>query len=165
MLYACPWTLWEGLHVLSWIRKSKQLAMQDLRAAWWGGGTSVEETEITTRTSPPFTGRLFWNESQIFKSQLRVCPFPNTFVGFLGGSDGKESTCNAGDLDLIPGAGHGNPLQYSCLEDPHGQRSLAGYSPWGHFKNNFIYLFMAVLGLCCCTGLFFFHLWRMGATL
>ena len=31
-----------------------------------------------------------------------------------------------------PGGGHVNPLQYSCLENPHGQRSLAGYSPWGH---------------------------------
>ena len=30
----------------------------------------------------------------------------------------------------IPGGGHGNALQYSCLENPHGQRSLAGYSPW-----------------------------------
>ena len=30
------------------------------------------------------------------------------------------------------GGGHGNSLQYSCLEHPHGQRSLAGYSPWGH---------------------------------
>ena len=29
------------------------------------------------------------------------------------------------------GDGNGNPLQYSCLENPHGQRSLAGYSPWG----------------------------------
>ena len=29
----------------------------------------------------------------------------------------------------IPGEGHGNPLQYSCLENPHGQRSLGGYSP------------------------------------
>ena len=54
-----------------------------------------------------------------------------------GGSDGKESACNVGDLCLIPGLGrspggrHGNPLQYSCLENPHGQRSLAGYSPWG----------------------------------
>ena len=43
-----------------------------------------------------------------------------------------------GDLGLIPGlgrspgGGHGNPLQYSCLENPHGQRSLAGYIPWGH---------------------------------
>ena len=29
-----------------------------------------------------------------------------------------------------PGGGKDNPLQYSCLENPHGQRSLAGYSPW-----------------------------------
>ena len=42
----------------------------------------------------------------------------------LVGSDGKESTCNAGDLGLIPGlgrspgGGQGNPLQYSCLENP-----------------------------------------------
>ena len=30
-----------------------------------------------------------------------------------------------------PGGGYGNPLQYSCLENSHGQRSLVGYSPWG----------------------------------
>ena len=30
-----------------------------------------------------------------------------------------------------PGGGQGNPLQYSCLENPHGQRSLVGYRPWG----------------------------------
>ena len=34
-------------------------------------------------------------------------------------------------LGRSPGGGHGNPLQYSCLENPHGQRSLAGCSPWG----------------------------------
>ena len=57
-------------------------------------------------------------------------------MGFPGGSDGKESTYNAGDLGLIPGlerspgGRHGNPLQYSCLENPCGQRSLAGYSSW-----------------------------------
>ena len=44
-------------------------------------------------------------------------------MGFPGGSDGKESACNAGDLGLIPGLGrslageHGNPLQYSWLEN------------------------------------------------
>ena len=59
------------------------------------------------------------------------------FLGFPGGSDSKESACNVGDLGSIPGlgrspgGGHGNPLQYSCLENPHGQKSLAGYSPWG----------------------------------
>ena len=52
-------------------------------------------------------------------------------------SDSKESACNAGDLGLIPGSGrspgggHGNPLQYSCLENPHGWRSLVGCSLWG----------------------------------
>ena len=45
-------------------------------------------------------------------------------VGFLGGSVGKESACNAGDLGLThesgrsPAEGNGNPLQYSCLENP-----------------------------------------------
>ena len=49
----------------------------------------------------------------------------------------KKSACNAGDLGSILGLGrsprseHGNPLQYSCLENSHGQRSLMGYSPWG----------------------------------
>ena len=44
--------------------------------------------------------------------------------GFPGASNGKESTCNAGDLGSIPGSvrspgeGHGNPLQYSGLENP-----------------------------------------------
>ena len=58
-------------------------------------------------------------------------------VGFPGSSAGKESACNTGDPGSIPGLGkspgerHGNPLQYSCLENPHGQRSLVGYSPWG----------------------------------
>ena len=58
-------------------------------------------------------------------------------MGSSGGADGKEFACSAGELGLIPGLGrspgvrHGNPLQYSCLENPHGQRSLAGYSPWG----------------------------------
>ena len=57
-------------------------------------------------------------------------------LGFPGGSDITESACNAGDLDLMsglgrsPGEGNGNPLQYSCLENPQGQRSLVGYSPW-----------------------------------
>ena len=48
----------------------------------------------------------------------------NDLRGFPGGSEVKASACNAGDLGLIPGSGrspgegHGNPLQYSCLENP-----------------------------------------------
>ena len=52
----------------------------------------------------------------------------------------KNPTANAGDirdtgsipgLGRSPGGGHGNPFRCSCLENPHGQRSLAGYSPQG----------------------------------
>ena len=49
----------------------------------------------------------------------------------------KNLPCNAGNpgsipgLGRSPGEGNGNLLQYSCLENPYGQRSLAGYSPWG----------------------------------
>ena len=57
----------------------------------------------------------------------------------------KNLPANAGDLrdvGLIPrfgrslGEGNGNPLQYSCPENPHGQRSLEGYSPWGCKESN-----------------------------
>ena len=54
-----------------------------------------------------------------------------------GDSDGKESACNGGHSGLIPGLGrspgegNGNLLQYSGLENSK-DRSLAGYSPWGH---------------------------------
>ena len=76
-------------------------------------------------------------------------------LGFPGGSDDKESASNAGDLGLIPGLGkspgegHGNPLQYLCLENPHGQRSLAGYSPWGLKKSDMT----ERLTLCVLQGL------------
>ena len=52
----------------------------------------------------------------------------------------KNTPANAGDLrdtgsilgsGRSSGKGNGKPPQYSCLENPHGQRSLAGYSPWG----------------------------------
>ena len=61
---------------------------------------------------------------------------------FTGSSAAKESACNEGNLSLIsglersPGGGHGNPLQYSFLENPHGLRSLVGCSPWGHKESD-----------------------------
>ena len=64
------------------------------------------------------------------------------YLGFLDGSVGKESACNAGDpgsipgLGRSPGGGHGNPLQYSCLKNPQGQRSLTGCSPWGRKESD-----------------------------
>ena len=59
-----------------------------------------------------------------------------SMTGFPGGSVVKNLPANAGDVGLIPdsgrssGEGNGYPLQYSCLEKSHGQRSLVGYSQW-----------------------------------
>ena len=63
-------------------------------------------------------------------------------MSFSGGTNNDEYTCNERGLGLTselgrsPGGGHGKPLQYSCLENPHGQRSLAGYSPWGRKESD-----------------------------
>ena len=57
---------------------------------------------------------------------LPMDPALEESLGFPGGSDGRESPCNVGYLDSIPelerypGGGRGNPLQYSCLENPYG---------------------------------------------
>ena len=56
-------------------------------------------------------------------------------LGFPGGSCSKQSACDEGDpgsssgSGRASGGGNGNPLQYSCLEKSHGQKSLAGYGP------------------------------------
>ena len=73
--------------------------------------------------SDPWVGKIPWRRDRL--------PTP-VFLGFPYGSAGKESTCNAGDLGSIPGLGRspeegkGYPLQYSGLENPHGQRSREG---------------------------------------
>ena len=71
---------------------------------------------------------------------------------------GEESACSAGHPGLIPewgrspGGGHGSPLQYSCLENPHGQRSLAGYSPWGRTKSDMAAAAAAFLQALCSVS-------------
>ena len=106
-----------------------------------------------------------------FNSWVRKVPWKRdrlptpVFLGFPAGSDGKESACNAGDLGSAPGVGrspggrHGNPVQHSCLENPHGWRNLAGYSPWGHKESDMTerlstaqnYYMTQQSHLCICT--------------
>ena len=64
-------------------------------------------------------------------------------MGFPGGSDGKESAYNTGDPGSIPGSGRSPGEGNGWLPTPvflpgefHGQRSLAGYSPWGHKESD-----------------------------
>ena len=88
--------------------------------------------------NPAMQETLVWFLSRKVPLEL---PLP-VFLGFPGGSDGKESAFNVGDLGSIPGLGrshgwrYGNPFQYSCLENRHGQRSLVVYSPWGHKESD-----------------------------
>ena len=100
----------------------------------FSGGCSGREPACQCRRCKrrrfdPWVGRFSWRRDRL--------PTP-VFLGSPGGSDIKASACNAGDLGLIPGLGRSpgegqsKPLQYSCLENPHGQKSLVGYSPWGH---------------------------------
>ena len=90
-----------------------------------------------------------WFDSWVRKICWRRDRLPTPiFLGFPGGSDGKEYACNVGDLGSIPGwgkspaEGNGNPLQYSCLENPIRQRSLAGYNPWSHKDLNMTELYL-----------------------
>ena len=68
-------------------------------------------------------GKICWTRKRL--------PTP-VFLSFPCGSAGKESVCNAEDLGLIPGlgtspgGGHGNPLQYSCLENPMDRGAWQG---------------------------------------
>ena len=73
---------------------------------------------------------------------------PNKQEGFLAGSDGRESACNEGHLDSIPGSrrspgeGNGNPLQYSCLEneqrteEPGGLQSMVSQRVGHDWRTN-----------------------------
>ena len=59
-----------------------------------------------------------------------------------GGSDGKESACNAGEpgsipgLERCPGEGNGNPFQYSCLENSMDRGAWGAYIQWGHNESD-----------------------------
>ena len=93
----------------------------------------AKDLPAVRETLVPF---LHW-EDPLEKDRLPT----SVFLGFPVGSDGKESSCNVGDLSLIPGletspGGRlGSPLQNSCLENPHGQRNLAGAVAHGVAKN------------------------------
>ena len=102
--------------------------------------TSTTEHCIRFGLASSFLLELFICSSPVAYGHLWTCGV-HVSVAYLfafsyhGGSDVKDSACNAGDLGLIPGLGrfpggrHSNPLQYSCLENPRGQRSLVSYSP------------------------------------
>ena len=68
-------------------------------------------------------------EAELAAREGDVVCFRSNDLDFPGDSDGKESACNVGDpgsisgLGRSPGEGNGNPLQYSCLENPMNERA------------------------------------------
>ena len=85
-------------------------------------------------------GRGSWRSggSALVPPLTRPPPFHPLIQGRPGGASGEEPACQCRRhkrhgfdpwVGRSPGEGNGNPLQYSCLENPYGQRSLAGYSP------------------------------------
>ena len=82
-----------------------------------GEGSINRLTDLFNRFS---LNTYIWQE----KCKTLIYKELGTQRGFPGGSEVKASACNAGDLGLIPGSGrspgegNGNPLQYSCLENP-----------------------------------------------
>ena len=90
---------------------------------------SPQELQCRRSQFDSWSGRFPWRRDRL--------PTPVS-LGFPGGSDSKESACNAGKLGLIPGLerspGEGNgwlPTPIYWPGEFHGQKSLAGYSPWG----------------------------------
>ena len=88
-------------------------------------------------------------------AELRCCPLIDDF-GFPGGSDGKESACNASDPGSFPGSGrspgegNGYPLQYSCQENPMDRgawwATVHGVpKSWTQLSNTFTFSFLAKL--------------------
>ena len=124
------WTVWEALGLCS--QPGLEAIYNALSAVWVflvGHGCCLKEWYPFFNTAfVPFVCLIFqWKEFNLEAVDI------DQRWGFPGGSVVEESACNADQIPgsgRSPGGGHGNSLQYSCLENPHGQRSLAGCGPW-----------------------------------
>ena len=127
--FVTPWT----------VTRQAPLSVGFSRQEYWSGLSFPSPGDLsdleTEPRSPTLAGRFVTTEPLGNPMPADYHPLKPTTLGFPGGSNSKESACNAGDLSSIPGSGispgegNGYPLQYSCLENPYGQRSLVGYSP------------------------------------
>ena len=96
-----------------------------MSSSWHTAAYSRLQRSVNDSTTPTNCFRLAKLQNSSSGHRFALLDFTTVRLrGFPGGSDGKESACNAGDSGSIPGLGrspgegNGNPLQYSCLENP-----------------------------------------------
>ena len=143
------------------------LTMQRFKNLCWGivdlpCWVSFSVQQSTASHSYTYTYLLFFRffpHIGHYRVSLLVTYFMYSSVGFPGGSEVKASAFNAGDLGLIPGSGrspgegNGNPLQYSCLENPmdrgdwwatvhRAAKSWTRLRDFTHFTHTYIYSFL-----------------------
>ena len=92
----------------------------------WHTTCEILVLQLGTEHGPNPTAKEF--PSSIFKRAFQVA----LVVKLPPGKVRRKRSRLIPGLGRSSGRGNGNPLQCSCLESPHGQRSLTGYSPWGH---------------------------------
>ena len=100
----------------------------------------IRYTTISTYPLPKYRG--FLKVIAEYWKQLSNLNMVHIILGFPDGSDGKESTCDVGDLGSIPGLGRFSwrrewqPTPVFLPGEFHWQRSLVDYSPWGHKESD-----------------------------
>ena len=116
-------SLWSNFHICIWLLEQYQ-GQNKLRTGWNNPGCTISILAQRCRKKDKAMMVTFiWTYKQ---TQINTYTIIDTLMhtkGFPGGSDGKESACNAGYPGSIPGGrsfgvGNGNPLQYSCWRIP-----------------------------------------------
>ena len=110
----------------------------------WTEGTDnfLMASKESVNTDYRCFGHWFWTRSmggeKTWSFKAFILGPPGGIRGFPGGSDGKESACNAGDPGSIPGSGRRNwqLIPVFLPGESHGQRRLVGYSPRGHRESD-----------------------------
>ena len=104
---------------LDGITDSMGMSLSKLQEFWWTGRPGVLQSMGSQRVGHDWVTELNWTEAKLVVKNM------STRAG-----DIKDAGSIRG-LGRSHGGGHGNPLQYSCLENPR-DRILEGHSPWGH---------------------------------
>ena len=129
-LFATPWT----------IAHQSPLSVGFSRQECWSALPFPSPEDLPDPGIEPMSSALAGDSLPVSHQGSPELELPNSLPCLFPecSSDGKESTCSAGDPGSIPGSGRSpgernvHPLQYSCLENFMERSSLVGYSSWGH---------------------------------